>query len=286
LKLFDAHQYAEAQARFQRALELTGSPNARFYVARCLREMGKLVEAYDEIQLALREARERAATEPKYAETRDLAAAELAYVESKVGRLVIALVDAPEGTEIKVNGSPLAHERVGVAIGVEPGAVVVVATAPDARQISQTIEVPMGQMKTCAMAFKASPTPAPSPAPPPAREPARTTGGGVRAAGFVTAGVGVAGIAVFAVAGVIAQKKFDEVEEGCGGTHCVDPKYDDVITTGRTMDTLANVGLIVGVVGVAAGAAMMIFGGPKPEGRKAAAVWPHGNHHASWRASF
>ena len=47
-KLFDAQSYAKALPLFQDAYAQSKSPNARVYVARCLRELGRLPEAYDE----------------------------------------------------------------------------------------------------------------------------------------------------------------------------------------------------------------------------------------------
>ncbi len=91
---------------------------------------------------------------------------------------------------------------------------------------------------------------------------AKPQGGGVRIAGFVIAGLGVAGMGAFAGAGLAAKSKFSTVETECGNARCTDSKYGDVIDSGKTLQTIANVGLGVGIAGLVGGALMIAVGGP------------------------
>src|SRR5215470_14218306 len=68
-KKFEKKEYEAALELARAALEITGSPNARLYVARSLRELGHLDEAYDEMQRTHREALEAAKKDPKYEAT-------------------------------------------------------------------------------------------------------------------------------------------------------------------------------------------------------------------------
>src|SRR5689334_2876510 len=77
-KLFEAKDFTGALPKFKELVDATGSPNARLYVARCLRELGRTAEAYDEMATTVRDATQRAEAETKYAPTRDAAAAEMA----------------------------------------------------------------------------------------------------------------------------------------------------------------------------------------------------------------
>jgi hypothetical protein len=106
----------------------------------------------------------------------------------------------------------------------------------------------------------------------------------VRIAGFIVTGLGVAGLATFVVAGVSADAKYDEVFEACGGKHCVDPSYADEISTGRTLDLIANIGLVAGAAGVLGGGAMILFGGPAA-GQASVSASPAGASLA-WRGLF
>ncbi len=83
--------------------------------------------------------------------------------------------------------------------------------------------------------------------------------------------------AVMAVTGAAAQSKFSTLEEECADSRCTDPQYDRVIDDGKTLATVANVTLGVGIVGVLAGTAMIIFGGPSepstPSTHQAEGAW-------------
>jgi len=78
-------------------------------------------------------------------------------------------------------------------------------------------------------------------------------------------GLGVVGMGLFAFGGLQGNAKFETLQKECGSTRCTDPKYADVIESGKTMDLLANIGLGVGAVGLVAGTVMVIVGGPKPK---------------------
>ena len=57
---FDAKKYSEALTEFRASLDIVASPNTRLALARCFREMGKLVEAYVELGRASVEGKELA----------------------------------------------------------------------------------------------------------------------------------------------------------------------------------------------------------------------------------
>ena len=76
--LYEQRSYATALEEFRALAAETGSPNAEVYAARCLRELDRLPEAYEAMSTALRHATAKAEAEPKYASTRNAAAADLA----------------------------------------------------------------------------------------------------------------------------------------------------------------------------------------------------------------
>jgi hypothetical protein len=278
-KLYEARDWEGALPLFREAFADSGSPNAHLYVARCLRELGKLDEAYEEMKATVAKATELAEEEAKYAPTRDAAATELALLERKVARIVVAIADPPSGTSVELNGKPLPADKLGVPIAVMPGEIEVRASAPGSAGSSATVDVGAGQMKTIALALAGADD---SEAPPPVvveepqrRDSAPPTGGGLRTAGFVAAGVGVVGLAVFAIAGSMANSRFATLEDECGDSRCQDPKYADTVDEGKRFDTMANIGLVVGALGLAAGGAMIVFGGPsKPSEGASVAVSP------------
>jgi hypothetical protein len=281
-KQYEQKQYAAALELARTAFEVTGSPNARLYVARSLRELGRHAEAYEEMSATLRESTEMAQSEAKYEPTRDAAAAELALLQRRVGRVIIALADPPPGARVELNGEVVGGERLGQAIAVMPGEIVIVAKAEAAVPIERKLEISAGETRTIALAFtsqsagQGEPGPAPVPADPVPRGEPSSSGGTLRTVGFITAGVGIAGIAAFGIAGSLAKSEFDRLETDCDGERCTDAKYADNVDRGKRMQTVANVGLIVGAVGLLAGGTMIVFGGPKQKEGAGLVVSPGG----------
>ncbi len=151
-KLYEARSYEKALALFQDAYATSKSPNARFFIARSLRELGRTPEAYDEMAATVREATALATSDPKYVPTRDSAAAELALLEAKVGRVVVAAPDAP-GLEVTLNGKPVDRRRLSEVVAVAPGTVAIEARATGKAAVKREEKVTAGQLKTVSITF-------------------------------------------------------------------------------------------------------------------------------------
>lgn len=276
--LFDAKKYEAALVLFRQAHEESKSPNARLMVARTLLALDRITEAYDELAATVAEAAARAESEPRYANARDAAAAELAPLEARVGKLVVTFGGERPGARVTVNGAAVPASKLGAPMAVLPGAVEIVAEGLGPTPVKRTETITAGQTRTVVLgsgAARPSGTAQPVTEPPPEA----TTGGGVRIAGIAVAGLGVAGMVLFGVSKVMADDKLAQLEAECGGARCTDPKYGEVIDSGKTLDLLTNVGLAVGVAGLAAGTAMIVFGGPKkavPAGAASLTVTPQG----------
>ncbi|MBW2524050.1 MAG: hypothetical protein JRI23_07740 [Deltaproteobacteria bacterium] len=276
-QLYKKGAYDEALEQFRAALEASGSPNARLYVARALREVGDITESYREMKETLDDARERAESDPKYVKTRDSAAAELALLEPQVAKLVVAVAGADGAVELTVDGKPAA---VGKPIVLEPGDRMVVARAPGMVAAEQQVTVIGGETKTATLTLVAAtgdepPTDGePAPGQPDQPEPDEPSGGAVRIAGFVVAGVGVASMVVFAITAAQAKSDFDTLNEECGGVRCTDPSYADTVDSGETMELVSHVTLGIGLAGIVAGSLMIIFGGPDEPAESTAGFAP------------
>ncbi len=155
-KLYEAKSYAKALTLFQDAYGTSKSPNARFFVARSLRELGRTPEAYDEMAATVREATALAASEKKYVPTRDSAAAELALLEAKVGRVVVVVPDEP-GLVVVVNGRAIDKTRLSEVVAVAPGAVGIEARATGKAPVKREEKIAAGQLKTVSIAFADAP---------------------------------------------------------------------------------------------------------------------------------
>ncbi|MFO0549185.1 MAG: tetratricopeptide repeat protein [Polyangiaceae bacterium] len=260
--LYDGGKFQEALESFTAVVDKTQSPNARLYVARCLRELGRRPEAFVEMRATLQAATERAKTEERYAETRDAAAAELARLAPLVGQLTVAVGEgAPPDLAIKVNGRVVVVTALDQSVPVEPGDVSIEATAKDYAPFTRTVAIEAGGSKTLAVTLQRAGS-SDWPTQP------------LFFSGIAVAGLGVAGFVTFAVAGVMANAKYDELTTACGGAPC-DASYADDVEAGRTLDLVANIGVGIGAVGLAGGLALMLAAQPWAGGLTASAGPDH-----------
>lgn len=284
--LFLAKAYDAALVEFRAAAELLESPNARLYIARCERELGKYAAAYVDFQRAASEAADRAQTDPRYLTTRDSARQEGSAVEPKLGRVTILSPTPPAGASITVNGNAVVMAALGVAGPIDPGKVEVVAQASGYVTFKRVVEVGAGEGIEVTIKWDVDPNakkpdppvnpppkdpndgpgnanPPPGDGPPvePPPDHQVKVGGGARTAGFVLGGLGVAGVVTFGVLAGLAQSRFDSLKSTCGG-RC-DASYEDKIKGGESLQLGANVALGVGGAFLVVGAILVAVGGPK-----------------------
>ena len=263
LRLFKAGKMSDALPLFREVADGNGSPNARLYVGHCLQQLGKYVEAHRAFTAVVKHTTQRGDT--KYETTREAALAQLGLLEPRIAKIVVSLVDVPAGLAVRLDGTALEEKDLGSPMVVEPGTHKVEGTAPDMAPVSRDINVDAGESKTTILTFKKlETTPAPAPAPEPAPLKADASSSKpfpMRTVGFVAGGVGVAGMTVFTIAGLMAKSTFKHMSDVCRPDGCSDRGQLDDIDKGRSQQTLANVGLVVGLVGLSAGAALVILGG-------------------------
>jgi hypothetical protein len=261
LEHFKVRDFGGAATLFKQALASTGSPNAALLLARCLIEQKDVAAGYEMMRRAMTDARTMSAAVPEYAKTYEAAKAELAALAPRVGLVTLTLPSAPAGARIKLNGQPLELARIGDPVAIAPGHVVVVVSAPGHEEASWEADVAAGESKDAQLSLgrptveEGGPSSAPS-------SPDGAGPSGMRKAGFVVAGVGIVGLGLFIGAGVAASADYDKLKSECGG-HCTDPSYDSVISRGKSLETVSNVGLVVGIAGVVGGGALILLGGSR-----------------------
>lgn len=260
-RLYDEKKYDEALPKFQELLAETKSPNARLYVARCLRELGRLPEAYDEMAATVREAKQKAETEKKYESTRDASASELSLLADRIGHVVIAITGAPADVVVTLNGVTMTAERLDTPITVVPGNSHIEISGTGIEAVSRDVEVKGGETKTAAIALAASRTDTADPTKP--TPPTETKGGGLRIGGIVVGSAGVASFGVFGALFALAGARYSTLEEECGAARCTGSKYEDIVDQGKSFELGAFVMLGVGSAMIAAAVPMIILGGPE-----------------------
>ncbi|MBX3128127.1 MAG: hypothetical protein KF718_15490 [Polyangiaceae bacterium] len=259
---FDAGDYETSLAEARRAYELSKSPNAHLYVSRSLVKLGRFDEAFREMTTTLAEAAAATREDAKYTPTRDAAAAELALLNEKIAKVVIAFAEPPQGVTIKLNGADFPADQVGKPYAVLPGDTLIEVTAPGHAPLRRTVSLAAAQTQTVVLQLEAAPAAAPVAPEPPAPPPRAASASGGNLLAYVSLGVGVAGAATFGIMGMSAKSRHDKLSDECGA-RCTDPKYQDDIDSGKRSQLIANIGLGVGVVGVGVGTALLLFGSKK-----------------------
>jgi hypothetical protein len=259
LRLFKAGKMADALPIFRDIADGNGSPNARLYVGHCLQQLGKYVDAHRAFSQVVKQTTQRGDT--KYEQTREAALAQLGLLEPRVAKLVISLVDIPQGLTVTLDGAALEEKDLGSPLVVEPGGHRVEGAAPDMTPVSREVSVEAGESKTTILTFKKADAPAPAPEPSAANADASGSKSGfpMRTASYVAGGVGVAGLVVFTIAGLSAKSTYNRMHDVCGSTGCSNSDQLSDIDKGRSQQTLANIGLVVGLVGISAGVTLFIL---------------------------
>jgi hypothetical protein len=218
-----------------------------------------VAEAYDEAELLVAEAEAAAAENPKYAPTAQAAKDEQKRVRGKIA-LVTIQVDTAEGAggdlSLTVGGQSIAAERWGQPLPMPPGPVDIVLSGPNG-STTEKAELAAGGESTITIKPPAAPVAPPPVAPPPVEE---ESGEPVdlMIPAIIAGGVGVAGLACFGIFGGLSMSEYSSLETECAGNSCP-PSRSSEGDTGRTYQTVANITLVVGIVGVAAGATLLII---------------------------
>ncbi len=272
---YASRNYEDALLEFRASFQISDSPNARLAVARCLRELGRAADAVREYEATITLANERSAQQPAYAQTRDTARAELLPISAKVARLRVEVRDAPAGVRVRINGQEVSDASLLHSWAVTPGVVVLDVDAPERESHHQEVAAAAGQDVRVSVTLaklgtiiptEADDAPAPGPVLTPGPADAASDGSTLSTAGWVAAGVGVAGVVSFVVFYVLAEGHHDDVVAQCVDRTCSAAKEDSLASTGETYQTLTNVSLGVGIVGLLTGAAFLIFDATSGDG--------------------
>jgi hypothetical protein len=262
-------------------LQAVDSPNAHLELARALRDSGELSEAWVEFWRASETATRLAPNDERYAKTAEAATSEREDLATKLAFVDISVGHAPADMSLNVGGRIVPPEDAGAPVVVPPGPVDVVVTNSAGVELARkTVTAVVGKTTAVSLEAQAPPTAAatasaglamseeekPSgeeprtPPPPVALPPADRTK--LRPYSYVAAGIGVAGIATFTVLGLLSNSTYNDLKSACPAG-CPPGKQSE-IDRGVTEQTVANVGLGVGLTGLAAGVTLFLLSRPAP----------------------
>ena len=260
-------KYDDAANELRASLEIVASPNTRLLLARCLREQGHLVEAYVEFGRAVVEAKELARADVRYAKAGESAAEDRSALEPKLAFVTIAVSHATGDTKLRVGREEMRRAAWSEPVPVMPGATDIVLETPGSPVVKQTVTLAAGEKRSLALdagAATPQPTEVAAPTVAPGEEGDAKTEKKDRTAlrpyAYVAGGVGAAGILTFAIFGALANSTYGDLKDQCHGP-CAPPRESD-ISSGKTQQTIANVGLVVGLIGLGAGVALYVVSAP------------------------
>ncbi len=251
--LYRAKRFGEALTAFKASYELVTSANTHLMMARCLLALGRPLEARVELLDTIADA----GAGDRYDQAAEAARAELSALNEKLAFVTITLTG---DATVRLDDRELEPEEIGVALPLVPAPIAIEATWPSGRMARRELALSAGAYESVELREPAPPPEprkrplAPAKPPPPAPE----DSGPPRTLAYVAGGVGAAGIVTFAVFGLMNNSTYSSLEEDCTAGRCPPERADD-IDSGRTYQTLANVGLAVGVIGLGAGATLFVL---------------------------
>jgi hypothetical protein len=268
--LMDQGRTPEACSAFAESQRLDPAGGTLLRLALCHEAEGKLAAAWLELGEVIRVSKEGTGDAGKLQERVRLAREHLAAVEPRVPRLVIRVGPAArvEGLRVTANGLPRSEATWGIPLPVDPGDVVVVASAPGRQEYRVTVRVGEGEQTNVdllplPLAVAALRLHVPPPSPP-------SQGSIVRPLGI---GVGLAGLASLAVGayfGARAISQWNQSNTACPGTTCTTPSGVTLADDAKGSARIADVTLAAGVVALAAGVVLYLAGAPTANTRGAA----------------
>jgi hypothetical protein len=270
-----ARRYAEALENLRASYKLVPSPNSGLLIARCLRELGRRVEAVETYGTVAADARRRASEgDAKYTQTADVAAAEGGALRATLGLVRVRVSHPAPGATLEIDGVVRPVTESDVVVLHVPGEVTVRFRPASGAEQSQRATLAAGADLKMEFTSASSSEPAPLPPPPPGRAAATPDASGsppswTVPAAIVSGGLALAGAGVFIGFGLRSRSIYDELYAKCGPAGCgaADRAQADA---GKSDQTIANVGLAVGIVGAAATFAFLLVRAVGPRSTTAA----------------
>jgi len=259
VELYDREDFEGALASFRSSAELVPSPNSSLYIARCHRGLQQLAAAVEVYEETLREIRVSGDTTGRYAQTAEAAQAEMETLERRVGRLVLT-GELPGSASIEIRGRDIPVRWLGLPLPVEPGTILVRVTSPGANW-EQSVRVRARQEVELRLEEPSEEMVEPDTGIVTPDEPVDDASGGTPAwaigGAIGSAAVGAIGWGLAIGFGLAADQRFADLDSQCMGGPCP-PELSDTVDEGRTYQTMANVGIVIGSIGTAAAIAFLV----------------------------
>ena len=282
LKALQEGRYQDAVDLCTRAESLMHAPTHLLLIARAQNKLGHLVEA-QEAYIKI----ERDHLDPKapraFVDAQAAAADERAALAPRVPTMKVTVEGADANdVQLTLDGNPFPAALVGMASPINPGSHTLAARSPAATAEPVTVAVAEGARETVTMTMKPLAVAESAAEPPvandlpPSEEPA-SNHAGLRAAGWIGLGVGVAGLAAGTFFVIKNHSDRNDANGLCGPTGCPDSQRGQIAafdSDATTAGTLAWVSYGVGAAGIVTGGALLWLGHGKPTKAQSGQVSP------------
>lgn len=258
-QLMDANRYQEACPKLEESRRLDPAPGTRLNLADCWEHAGLTASAYREF-VAVALVSEQSGNRERAAVARSRAS----QLESRLVRLSLEVPPASRvaGLTLRQNSSLVPELAWGTAWPVDPGTVVVEASAPDHIVFRRELELRAEGTTQRVTIPPLSPLVS-SAAPPPESPPPRQSSPGVwlERSGVGVAALGAVGVTLGAVLGVRAVNLYHQSQrEGCDARDVCTPAAlatrRDAVSAGNS----ATVSFVIGGALLATGTGLYVWG--------------------------
>jgi hypothetical protein len=256
----EGRNYAMAIDKFSRADALVHAPTLLLGLARAQVGATKLVEAQENYNRIIREG--VPPNSPKsWSKAVDDANKEVGAISPRIPWVTISVL-GPSNPEVVVDSTPVPQASLGVKRAINPGTHKIKVSAEGYHPQEKVVALTEGQSLAVNIELEQAPQEAPAPATKVATTPAIDTsvssGGEWRkTVAYVALGVGGASLIVGGVAGGLAITKHSQLSDECPNDTCGSTQSANVDTY-RRLGTIADVGFIVGGVGIATGIILLV----------------------------
>ncbi|WP_437593398.1 PEGA domain-containing protein [Sorangium sp. So ce1000] len=260
-----ANNCAAALAKFQAVANVRRTPQVLFNIAECEARLGKLVSALGNYRIAAA----AADGDPRAYDVSAHVGARIEDLEARIPKLAIRRGEGALTATILLDGAALGASEMSADIPVDPGPHVVSARVGDREAARETVTLEERDAKTVEITIADLPAaPQPASASPAAASAESSRRGAPSPAGrrskvpgLVVLGAGIASGAAGGIFLGLRAGTLSDLDALCGGDRSCPPSARPVADRGRLYTGVAEAAIGLGVVGVAAGIALLVTSG-------------------------
>ena len=259
--------YEEAVDLFGRARSLVNAPTLAVHQAECLEKLGRIAQAADIYGTTARYPLETSSP-PDYRKAVATAETRWLSLRSRLPRLDLTIAGEDiAGVDVLVDGQSIPPARLGTSIPLDPGSRVIevvkgnrrataTVTMSEGRSTAVTLFLPLGQTASTESGVGETAGGTSSAGASSGGESGVVESSGQRTWGWVTLGVGAAGLLTGTVTGIVVGAKNGDFAESCENRHCTQRRAE--VDSYNRLRTVSTVGFAVGIVGVGAGITLLL----------------------------